>query len=242
MRGFTLIEAMICCAILAILLGVPSPAWLGLVTLQKESDYRHAARNANQQLQTLRTASFEALPPQLLRPDKLGWVRCSQRDLIGETVRLKVFGNPKEVRVLEADWLDGRFRVDPGWAGQTLWVDYEFYLSDKDEAHEVGADGRVILENSPVKRVEAVWHAQGPKLTPITNYRHGGDVLHVDLPPKSVVVVDYRGGRVVNRVSGTFLNAELLRIESPSALKLMQLRESYAERQSFAVTCLRVKP
>lgn len=242
MRGYTLIEAMVCTAILAIMLAVQAPAWMGLVTLQKEADYRYAARNANQQLKALRSLPFDSLPPQLLRPDSRGWVRCSQSDVIGETVRLKTFGRAGEPRILEADWLAGRFRVDAALAGQTLWVDYEFYLCDKDEAHVVGPDGAVRLENAPVARVDAVWLAEGPRLSRLHAFRREENLLRLDRPPGSVVVVDYRGGRVANRVSGRYLNEDLAPIDSPSPLKLLQLRESYAERQAFAVTCLRARP
>lgn len=241
LRAFTLIEVMIAVAILAIVAGVPLAARHGLQGMTRESDYRFALRNARAQVELLRKAPFGSLPPQLVRVPADGWIPLAWGNLVPGSVTLPE-GPP-----LEVDEVRGRVRVPATLAGQTVTVDYRFWLPDRDEAHTVPsrAPFEVPLVNAPALRVDRVWLAEGERLEPIEGSL-SADGTRLVLPEEAagrVVVVDYLGSRVRNRVSGRFLTEDLGPSEGPGPVKLLRVQENYGEGAgSMALTVLRVEP
>ena len=241
LRAFTLIEVMIALAIMAIVAGVPFAARHGLQGMTRESDYRFALRNARAQVELLRKAPFESLPPQVVRVPADGWIPLAWGNLVPGSVTLR------EGAPLEVDEVRGRVRVSPTLAGRTVMVDYRFWLPDRDEAHTVPARPpfEVPLVNAPALRLDRAWLAEGERLAPLEGTL-SADGTRLGVPERAagrVVVVDYLGSRVRNQVSGRFLTEELGPSEGPGPVRLLRVRESYGEGAgSMALTVLRVGP
>ena len=238
-RGFTLIEAMISIAILAIFLAIPMAGAGVLNWLSPESAYRFALRNGRHQLEALRKIPLDQLPPQSVSVGADGWIQLGQSDLVPDSVR--VAGQTP----LKVDAELGRVQVSAA-VGSKVIVDYRYYVPDEGEAHTVPAQApfRVGLKNGPVARIVRVLVAQGDKLTAVPKDRTklAGDLL--ELPAElagKVVVVDYRGDRIKNEVEGHFLDADLHPAEQPTRFKLMRVHESYGANSAGKLTLSLVK-
>lgn len=231
-RGFTLIEIMICLAIIAIISGTATVAWLGLGQLRREGDFRFALQSARHQLAELQEIAFDALPPQVLTVGRTGEIHLGQGDIVPGTVRLSRLDGAGAS--LAPDGVEGRtVRVSPRFAGARLMVDYEFFLPSRNEAQLVETGGKVRLWNTPAVRVESVRVARGAALTPVTGWRLSPDRSSLDVPGAltgRAVVVDYLGQRLRNRVRGRFLDEALRDLDRPSPLKLLEVSEDYGEK------------
>ncbi len=241
-RAFTLIEMMITISLLGILLASQGAIFHSLARLQRQQDFAGAARQAEAQLKQLNQVPFELLPPQVLSPDRQGWLQLGRPDLDVSSLRIsRLEGVPQVPAPLQVDAGSGRVQLGSSLAGQSLLVDYAFFPANQGETHRVGADGQIQLENQPVARVQQVWLARAEQTVPFRDWRllaEGG----LQLGPSArgqVLMVDYRGRSQANRVEGQFLSQDLRPQSTPSPLKLLTLREIYAGKQRFSITSLR---
>ncbi len=222
-QGFTLIELMIAIALLAIFLGI-SFSNCSLHWLQRESSYRFALRNARHQVESVKVAPFDSLPPQTLTVGAQGWVQLAHSDLVPDSVQ--VVGS--EITVLKVDTARGRVQLDTP-AGGRLSVSYAYYLPDCGEAHTVpvSAPYQIQLINTPVLRIAQVRSADG-KTLPATAYKRVGDSLELSAAwAGKVVEIDYCGAHIRNQVGGSFLDAGLNPTLQPGPCKLIRIQESY---------------
>ncbi|MCA9795196.1 MAG: prepilin-type N-terminal cleavage/methylation domain-containing protein, partial [Candidatus Eremiobacteraeota bacterium] len=165
-RGFTLIEVMICIAILAIVFSVPWSLHRGHAHLLRQANYRFALRNAETQLEALRAESFDQLPPAVVTVGQGGAVQLPHGWLEQDSLKVRSLAGEELAAPLEVESQTGRLKLEPKLAGQKVIIDYAFYVADQGEAHRV-SDGKVALENGPVVSVDRVWLARGEQLTPV---------------------------------------------------------------------------
>ncbi|MGE0491370.1 MAG: prepilin-type N-terminal cleavage/methylation domain-containing protein [Vulcanimicrobiota bacterium] len=243
-RGFTLIELMICIAILAILAAIQPLTWHLLGSLAREKDYRFAAQTCEQTRQSLLKADFNMVAPRLLRVGADGWIDLGQVVVVEGSLRLfwpdgTPAGSPLERR-------GSRLRLPAEWRGRQLVVDYQWladYLPEQGEAHTVDARGQVQLYNQPVEAVDRVLLAQADQLSPVA-YQLGQDgKLQLDQKHRGqVVVVDYRGGRIRTEVEGRYLDDTLEPQLAPSDFKQIRLVTTYGGERQVELGFLKVKP
>jgi len=223
-RAFTLIEIMICIALLSIFFAIvvhraDTGGWVS-----QEADYRFALRNARLQLEGLRSAPFDLLPPQQVKVGRDGWVQLAHGQLVPDSVRCLA-------QVQATDNERGRVRLK-ATPGQTVTVDYAYYVGDRGEAHTIpkSAPFRITLRNSPVLKVEGV-HAYRGGQSRSVGCRQFGDQL--EFPAElggQVVSVDYSGGKVRNQVSGVFLDDRLGSSSKPQNTRLLYVKEAYGQQ------------
>lgn len=239
-RGFTLIELMICIAILAIVMVVPLTARNSLQSLTRESDYRLALRNATRQLDELRAEPFGAVPPAVLRVPADGRVRL--RDVVPDSLALSdVDGTPLATPSLQGETVE----VDPALAGRQVILDYRAWLPDRQEAHTVPSRPPFVvpLVNGPALRLEAVRLATGDRQAPLQARLTEAGVEVPGSAAGRVVVVDYLGSRVRNQVSGRFLTLDLQPARGVGPVKELRIRESYGgQAMAMGLTLLKVQP
>jgi len=242
-RGFTLIEIMICIAIIAIVTGTASVAWLGLAQLRREGDFRIALQSARHQLAELRTAPFSSLPPEILTVGPSGELHLGQSDLVPGTLRLTRLdsaGGSLTPERVEASTV----RLARSLAGCRVMANYEWYLPGRNEVQLVLEQGRVPLWNAPAVRVDQVRTARGASLTKLEGWRLSPDRCYLEVPPAlagRAVVIDYLGSRVRNRARGRFLDEGLQPLDGPSPLKLMEVLEDYGGQVgTLRLTALKV--
>jgi prepilin-type N-terminal cleavage/methylation domain-containing protein len=220
-RAFTLIEVMICIALLAIFFGIAIQRANTGDWLSHESDYRFALRNARNQLEELRSLPFDGLPPQRLKAEAGGWVQLAHFPLVPDSLRC-------QAAVLSLDLERGRVQLEATQGAQVV-VNYAYYLSDVGEAHTVPSTPpyRVSLRNTPVLAIERVRTYQGQRIRPAT-FRCIGDEL--EFGPElagRVISVDYSGERIRNQVSGVFLSPGLQPSDAPTDCRLLYVKEAY---------------
>ncbi len=235
-RAFTLIEIMICIALLSIFFSIAihradTSGWLS-----KESDYRYALRNARLQLEDLRAADFDSLPPQQVKVGRDGWVQLAHGQLVPRSLRCRS-------KIRNLDETRGRVQLDTP-AGSVVVVDYAFFAGDHGEAHTIPSSPpyRVTLRNSPVLRVEKATVYSGSHGRSAT-YRQVGEQL--EFAPElagQVVSVDYSGSRVRNQVSGLFLDGRLRASQQPTDTKLLYVQETYGQQGIAKLQLSLVKP
>lgn len=234
-RAFTLIEIMICIALLSIFFSIAvqradTGGWLS-----QEADYRFALRSARLQLEELRALPFDSLPPQQVKVGRDGWVQLAHGQLVPGSVRCL-----SEVK--SVDEQQGRVQVGAS-VGQTVLVDYAYFVGDQGEAHTVpsSAPYRITLRNSPVVQVDRV-HAYRGSQTRTVGCRQLGDQLEfaADLAGQ-VVSVDYSGARVRNQVSGIFLDDRLAPSLKPQDTRLLYVKEAYGQQGTTQMQLTLVK-
>lgn len=234
-RAFTLIEIMICIALLAIFLSIAihradTGGWLS-----QEADYRFALRSARLQLEELRAQPFDSLPPQQVKVGRDGWVQLAHGQLVPGSVRC-----PSEIKTIDEP--RGRVQLDAP-VGQKVTVDYAYFVGDQGEAHTVpsSAPYRITLRNSPVVKVDRV-HAYRGGQSRTVSCRQFGDQLEFgpDMAGQ-VVSVDYSGARVRNQVSGSFLDERLAASSTPQNNRLLYVKEAYGQQGTTRMQLTLVK-
>jgi prepilin-type N-terminal cleavage/methylation domain-containing protein len=240
-RAFTLIEMMITLALLAILLTSQGSILHSLARLQRQQHFIAANRQAQRQLQEINGTPFLLLPPQVLTPDRAGWIQLGQPDIDEKSLRIHTLeGEVRTLEPLQVEPAKGRVRLAAPWAGQNLLVDYAFYACERGETHRIGTDGTIQLEDPPA-RVERIWQAAGDSTSPFTDWQfHPQSGLRLGpSAPGRVLIVDYRGKERANRVEGRFLSLDLLPQDTPSPIKLLKLREVSEGGPRFSLTTVR---
>ncbi|GMU51358.1 MAG: hypothetical protein AMXMBFR33_05040 [Candidatus Xenobia bacterium] len=244
-RAFTLIELMICIAILAIFSAIPLAARDGLRAVNREADFGSALRNARGHLAELRSAPYDGLPPRRLRVPASAKVQLTSDLVVGSVQAFDLEGRPLAAPV-SVDAISGLVQLESGLAGRELVLQFAYYAPDRGEAHTVPptAPYRIRLENQPVQRIQQVRLAQGDRLTLITSRLLSDGLL--ELPASAagkVVEVSYRGGRIANQISGRFLDQRLRPSTRPGRYKLLEIKENYGETaQVMRLTLLRGEP
>ncbi|MFN8608043.1 MAG: type II secretion system protein [Vulcanimicrobiota bacterium] len=244
-RAFTLIEVMISLALLSILFSCQLELMGSSGSLRRQKELVEATRQAEKQLAQLQKTPFEQLPPQLLRPDSQGWMQLGQADLDPASLKLRALeGSSAGLKVTAVEPLKGRVQVGGDWAGHTLLVEYDCYLCDRGEIHRIGADGQIKLDNPPAARVQSILQARGEQLTPFQDwtFEPSSGLRLGPSAPGLVLMVDYRGGRRVHRLTSTFADEQLRPQRAPSNFKLLRLQEVYAGHERLTVSSLRVSP
>jgi len=233
---------MIALALLGFLLESQLAIFQSMKTLKRQLDYGAAAHNAEVQLKRFEHIPFLDLPPQVLKPDRQGWLRLGQLDFDPTTLEVQLLqGKLEPVVPLHLDPVRGRIQVPAALAGQRLLVNYAYFACDRSETQRVPQSGQIDLANQPVMRVEKILQAHGEELVPFQDWLWSLE-SGLRLGPSArgaVLVVDYRGQNVGNRISGMFLDDSLRRQLAPSPLKLLTVRELYAGHEAFSVSAVR---
>jgi prepilin-type N-terminal cleavage/methylation domain-containing protein len=255
--GFTLIEVMICIAILAIVMAIPMTARAEFSWLAAEADYREALRNARWQIDELQKAPFDALPPRTMRVPANGTIQL-QPHLVAGSVRVLLANVPgwhdTHLQFTDRDWpgidtASGMVHLPPSMRGRNVVIDYAYEVPCHGECHTVKnwAPYTLALDNAPVLSLEGVSLAQGERVRPLDRrtYRLERDGKTIDVPAEArghVVVVDYLGERVHNVVSGRFLTDDTLRpVQQKTHTRLLRVEESYGDKTvHFSMDTLRV--
>lgn len=223
-RAFTLIELMICIALLSIWMAVPIAATANLHAVTREEHVREALRNARLQLARLERTPFEQLPPRVVRGRE---VRLQEGCV---EVRAREGGREIPARVE-----GGRVRFD---RNVEAVVDYAFLPALEGEAHTVRG---AVRTNLPLQEVLAVRLARGERSSPLSGWSARDGLLHLPAGLEGQVVeVDYRSSKLQLRITGKFLDESLRPSDRPTRLKLIELTELYGPREGgLRLTLLR---
>lgn len=229
-RAFTLIEAMIALALLGIALAIGLNA-LHFPWLRRESDYRWAQRNAQQQIVELQQARWQDLPPQQVSVQAGGWVQLSQTNLVAGSVQLPL----SKHSVLRVDEALGRVQTSAA-PGARLWVDYRFSLPDRGEAHTVPSQAPYLvpLRNLPLHRIHQVHWIHSGQRTPVrpNEFKTVDQGLLLSRTwAGRVLEVEYLGQRIENQIGGRFLDAQFLPSSVPTACKQLQVFQNYGPQK-----------
>lgn len=237
--GFTLIEIMISIAILAIMGSIAVSSVVQFRGAVRERGYQRSLRDGQAQLLALRQASFDRLPPEVVKVGEGGKIRLSQTDLVAGSVKVRQGG--KELAPASLSLEQGTLVVAPGLKGQSVVVDYRFRVGSRGEAFFAAKDGSVALGSA--RPVKAVFAAQGDKLKPLSGYRAEGATLKLPASAADgLVVVDFGAGPDSNEVEGQFLDKALQPSNQPTDTKMLTVREPYRGPFRMALSLIKVKP
>ena len=230
--GFTLIEVMVCIAIIAIIEAAPVPARNGIHFLAVQTGYRNALHDARSSIDALRATPLGTLPPQVLTVPPSGVIRLGASFLVPNSVRVfTVAGRPLPPPTRVND-TTGVIAVSAP-PGKRIVLDYAFYQPDRGEAHTLPQDHSFRLANAPVTAITAVHAAHGAslQLLPASAYTLRGSQLRLpQVRPGTVIRVDYLGCQTRSRISGCFLNAAFHPCAQATTLKELHVEEIYGDK------------
>lgn len=245
--GFTLIELMICIAIVAILWAVPLNVHNTAHWLSHQRDYSFALRNARWQLAALEKVPYDQLPPRRLLVPPHRWLQL-QPNLVPGSVVVESPDGSAQGRCDIVDLASGRVHMPGRLVGLPLIVSYRFYVADQGEAHTVPSTPpyTVQLENAPVTNL-SLHLARGTALEPLRGFHLEAASGRLTLPASCagrVVVADYLGGRMRTEVSGRFLSSDLRPVSrGDGPIKQLQLEESGGDKVGkLRLSLLRTQP
>jgi prepilin-type N-terminal cleavage/methylation domain-containing protein len=238
--GFTLIEMMISIAILAILGSIAVSSLFQFTGISRQRDHSRALHEAEGQIFQLRQTSFDSLPPEVETVGENGTVNLAQRNLVAGSVKVRTADDLKEFAPQSVSLENGTITLGTALKGRRVIVDYRFSLPTMGEAHFLGSDG-IRLENTPVRKIEAVYLASADKLTKTSAFTLQGDLLKVKAAKGQLVVVDYLGGAWSNQVSGRFLDPSLQSTAQPSDTKMLTVEEPYRGPFRLTLPLLKVR-
>jgi prepilin-type N-terminal cleavage/methylation domain-containing protein len=246
-HGFSLIEVMICIALLAIILPVAFSVMNSFRWFAGEENYKYALFQAKNQAKLLRSMPFDSLPPEVKTIPSTGTFRLSQSRVLPETVKIYCGGQP----LLEKHWrIEGNeVKLSGSFAGKTVVIEYGFALPDSGEAVTVPRKPpcEVTLLNSPVREIEEIRSVSGTSFSALSpgsyslDKSRGTVVFDKSLSGK-VIECDYYGGRMGNYASGTFLTEKLQPSRRPTDIKTISITETYGGNiNRFKISFLKVR-
>jgi prepilin-type N-terminal cleavage/methylation domain-containing protein len=221
-RGFTLIELMICLAIMAIVMSAGAFTWnRSLAWFNQEHDYALALEMARSAMDDLRHRPFESLPPHVVPHHALAaWQAPSgNRVLVGTR----------------------RVRPLPGCASYLVDYDFEVHASTGECARVPRqAPYRLRLQNEPVRQVLEVMRLDGPAPVRVAATQAAPFVVVGPGAAGAVLRVSYLGAvRIV--ADGRFLDADLHETEVPGPAKLIRLHVRHGAEQQGALDLVMVR-
>jgi len=228
-KAFTLIEIMVTVAIAAIVFAIATSTYMQFGGLQRQVEYDHSLTQSSSQLDMLREADFESLPPETRRVEKDQTVKLA-RDTILESsivVRDAAGGLPLTGWTFEPASSKLRFEQPPSQG--TVVVEYEFFLGSQNLTQFSDSQARIKLPGGPGFRLEQVSLAEGDKLETLSEYRQQGEYLQLPTHlSNKLIVLDYYDEEGKNKVSGSFLDANFQRTTGVTATKLIEVQEPFA--------------
>ena len=255
--GFTLIEIMICIAIVAILFTAGLRAMSGYHWLTREAYYSSAVRQVNIQKKLVDKMPFDSLSPQVLTIPDEGQIQLAHSNILEDSIKLSVYNNntngftPMQLdsSLLNVDIEKGTILfLDPDMKGKKVVVKYDFLLPDYGEPVTVPKNAPYDIElfNSPAKSIVKIELVENNKCTEIplhkvTIWENSGKIGFDKEYAGKVVRVTYIGGIIKNICSGEFLDDDLVPSIKPTQLKMVQIRESYNGKEDIKTGVLKVR-
>lgn len=240
-RAFTLIEIMICIALMATYLSAHLGIWQSVRRLRAQEDFRWAATSAQKELDWLQTVPYASLPPQVLRVGARGELPLGPLEFDPDSLEARPLqGSFEPIKLLRGT--SGGLKLDGKYAHQNVLVSFQFFGQERLEAHRLsGPDQPVPLRDQPVRRVTAVRQARGDEMVPVKAWNFTDDQLFVPgLKAGAVVCVDYLGSGDALRVRGQFLDEQLRPTLTPSPIKLLTITAGYGGGGKVTLQTLRM--
>lgn len=223
-RGFTLIEVMICIAILAIVMGTGALVWnRSLSWFNREHDYSLALQLAGRAVDDLRRQPYDTLPPFVVpRPALAAWKEPAGPLVVAGTRTARDVTTSK---------------------GAASIVSYQFEVPVRGgEAARVPTSAPYVvhLQNEPVREVLDVIRLDTPKPTRVRPEKSVPSVEFDAAQAGAVVRVDYLG-RVRILASGAFVDADLRATSAVGSAKLIRLQVRYGKEHQGCLDLTMVK-
>ncbi len=243
-HGFTLIEIMICIALLAIVVPVAFHVLNSFKWFSHEENYRYAVFQAEAQIESLKSQPFESLPPFVVTAGKDGNVRLPQRHVIQDSVKL--YSEGRLIPSSSFTCKDGVLSVTGNLRGKRLVAECKVMLPSVEEAVTVPEEApyEVHLQNRPVTEITEMREVKGACFTTLPKSVCAAvkdDIVTVNgtLAGK-VLDFTYYGERLSICMSGAFLADDLRETRASTSLKLITLEQVYGEKtNSFSLTFLK---
>jgi len=255
-KGFTLIEAMIVIAILAITIVIGTQTHISCNYLAKENNYSAAMRQLNQQEKVAENLPFDTLPPEILTVSGNGKIQISGKNVIPESVTLLTvketpgsYDNPLDSTSFSIDKETGIITVkDDSYRGKKVMVKYSFLSPDYGETATVPPEEpyRIDVFNYPINTLYKIELVEGYKFTEISDkdydFKAGTGQITLDKKyANRVVRITYTGETIKNICSGEFLDDNLKPASRATEIKLIKLQEYYEEGKNVEAGILMVK-
>ena len=252
LRGFTLIEAMIFIAIIAIIFAGTFQSLLAYRWIAKESMHSEALRQMLTWKKLMAEAPSDSLSPCVISISANGKAKLPQRDIVEGSVTLyditsgAIVANSSFVSV---DSDSGEITVtDRKLFGKKAAAKFTFQLPTTGETAVIPATEpcSISLFNNPIKRIEKVEMVEGVKFSEIPPYKYkaetGGNTVIFDksLAGKTVRVT-YYGGLVKTTCTGEYLDSNLNTTGKPTGMKIIRIMESYNTGNDMETGLMRVK-
>lgn len=253
--GFTLIEIMICIAIIAIMFTGAIRIMKAYHWMTRETYYSSAVRQMRAQEKIVKEMPFGGVPPEVLGVPSDGRIQLSHKHIVDGSVKVELSGEGAAgIKLLESslynvDNENGLVTVlDPSCKGKRVIVSYSFLLPDYGEAVTVPKEApyEIELSNSPVLSIEDLETVQDNRFAevPLQKIKLFGDTGKLGFDKElagKIVRVSYIGGMIRNTCSGEFLDDDLKPSSTPTHIKLIKICESYGAKNDLESGVMKVR-
>jgi hypothetical protein len=210
-KGWTLIEAMIVCAMMAIVFSGISFGLKAYERFLHFEDWQTGCLLAKKIL--VHPASANTYPPQVFVVPYSLQIYLAHIPISGT---LRIYANGKIVSSKDYMWNFGtnQIRFASVFGGKTVVVNYDFSLPwEEIKTVPFYKNKAISLENKPVFKIVSVFEALGNKLVPLPPSRYlvnmkKNSIMFPSLPEK-VVLISYYGGSMEFRICGEFASQNL---------------------------------
>ncbi|MCD4785604.1 MAG: prepilin-type N-terminal cleavage/methylation domain-containing protein [Candidatus Eremiobacteraeota bacterium] len=257
-RGFTLIEVMICIAIIAIVVTTGAKLIKNYNWMARETHYSDAVRQMKAQKKIISTKSFNSIPPEIHILPKNGKIRLSNNNIIKDTIKISTRDKNGAGRHFSQNLPVENFNLDEGnntlvilgnnLQGKEILVNYKYILPDRGEAATVPEKSpyEIRLFNSPIVKLENVELVKGNKFTPISSkdysYKEDSNVICFDKKYAGKVIrVTYIGGAIKSVCSSEFIDEKLQPATNLTGMKFVKIVENYGLKHNIEIGILKVK-
>lgn len=256
--GFTLIEMMICIAIIAIMFAGTIRTMTAYHWMTRETYYSSALRQMNVQEKIITDTPFDKVPPEVLKVPDDGRLQLSQKHIIKGSLKIHLFDGKSQgtaahqlldASLFNVDTDNGMVTIlDPSCKGKKVIAAYDFILPDYGEAFTVPVNEphEIELFNSPVLSLENIEMVKDNRFTsvPLQKVKFFEETGKVGFDKEmagKVIRVSYIGGIIRNTCSGEFLDEDLKPSSTPTSIKLLKIRESYGGKQDIETGVMKVR-
>ncbi len=256
--GFTLIEMMICIAIIAIMFTATIRVMTAYHWMIKETYYSSALRQMNIQEKIIGDTPFDKMPPEVLSVPDDGRLQLSNKHIINDSVKIQLLDNKSQgfagshfidASLFNVDNETGVVTIlDPACKGKKVIAAYSFLLPDYGEAFTIPKNEPYEIElfNAPALSIENIEMVNDNRFTavPLQKVRFFEKTRKLGFDKElagKIIRVSYIGGIIRNTCSGEFLDDDLKPSSTPTGIKLMKIRESYGGKQDIETGVMKVR-
>lgn len=257
-RGFTLIEVMICIAIIAIVITTGAKLIKNYNWMARETHYSDAVRQMKAQKKIMSLKPFNSIPPEIHTVSRDGKIKLSNNNIIKDTVKISARDKNGTGRHFSHNIPVENFNLDENNStlvilnnslhGKEVLVNYKYILPDHGEAATVPEKSpyEIRLFNSPIVKLENVELVKGGKFIPISledySYNKESNVICFDKKYAGKVVrVTYIGGAIKSIICGEFLDDNLQPATNPTGMKFVKIVEDYGFKHNIEIGILKVR-